>query len=50
MSDPIKTDFERHPWHDAVLLSLAVIRAEPGVRDEVELRIEWGDGRRQDAP
>lgn len=40
-------EFVSLDWHDAVLLGLNLDRSSPGERDEVVLRVEWPDGRRQ---
>jgi hypothetical protein len=36
--------FNSLPWHDAELLELLVDRRNPGVCDEVRLRIAWPQG------
>ena len=37
-------DFNSLPWHDTELLELLVDRHDPGVCDEVRLRVVWPDG------
>jgi hypothetical protein len=34
-------DFQSFEWHDAVILNITIVRANPGERDEVMLQIRW---------
>lgn len=37
--------FEDLQWHDAVVLSIELLRRRPGVADEVLVSMSWPDGR-----
>lgn len=40
------SDFNALLWHDAAILEISIDRREPGVRDEICLRMRWPDDRR----
>lgn len=44
----INSDFNRLPWHDAVINVIEIDRRAPGERDAILMKVEWPDGGNSD--